>query len=321
MSKDAAARLQRLLTVIPLFADRTEVSREEVERRTGVDVETLLEDLEAVTVREDEPAGFTSSIEATVEPERLSIRTNQFLRPMRLNVPELCALELGLAMLAASSPADEQRVIGRARERGRALIGRMPAGKDEEGLWHAVAPTGSDSEHLSSLREAWRARRKARVAYRRGGEEDAQERVVHVYGLIPLNGTWYIAAHDESGAGVRFFRLDRVEGVTVLSENYEIPEKLSVEALMSNGKPFHAARADTLTVRYSPRVARWIAEREKVPLAADGSLTLEHPLADVDWAVRHVLQYGPDAEVLSPEPVRAAIRERLERSLDGGVAS
>ena len=72
------------------------------------------------------------------------------------------------------------------------------------------------------------------------------------------------------------------------------------------------ADAGTLRVRYSPKVARWIAEREGKPIDADGSLTLEHPLADTDWAVRHVLQYGPDAEVLEPAAVREEIVRRLE---------
>ena len=32
---------------------------------------------------------------------------------------------------------------------------------------------------------------------------------------------------------------------------------------------------------------------------------------DVEWGVRHVLQYGPDAEVLSPAVVRAELGRRL----------
>jgi predicted DNA-binding transcriptional regulator YafY len=48
-------------------------------------------------------------------------------------------------------------------------------------------------------------------------------------------------------------------------------------------------------------------------MAADGSLVLDHPLADQDWAVRHVLQYGPEAEVLEPAEVRQAVVARLER--------
>jgi predicted DNA-binding transcriptional regulator YafY len=70
-----------------------------------------------------------------------------------------------------------------------------------------------------------------------------------------------------------------------------------------------------MKVKYSPRIARWIAEREGVSPDPDGSLTLEHPLADADWGLRHVLQYGPDAEVLEPLDLRAEIVRRL-----GGMA-
>jgi predicted DNA-binding transcriptional regulator YafY len=85
-----------------------------------------------------------------------------------------------------------------------------------------------------------------------------------------------------------------------------------VEQLVRDGKAFQSSAATTLRLRYSPRIARWIAEREGKPLADDGSLTLEHPLADRDWAVRHVLQYGPEVTVLEPVDVRQAVVERLE---------
>ena len=38
---------------------------------------------------------------------------------------------------------------------------------------------------------------------------------------------------------------------------------------------------------------------------------MDHPLADPDWAVRHVLQYGPDVEVLEPASIRGAVVDRI----------
>ncbi|MDO8501626.1 MAG: WYL domain-containing protein [Gemmatimonadaceae bacterium] len=67
-----------------------------------------------------------------------------------------------------------------------------------------------------------------------------------------------------------------------------------------------------MKVRYSAKVARWIAEREGMQPDADGSLTIEHPLADAEWGVRHVLQYGPDAEVLEPQSLREDVIRRLD---------
>ena len=53
-------------------------------------------------------------------------------------------------------------------------------------------------------------------------------------------------------------------------------------------------------------------EREGKQLSEDGSLTMEHPVADTDWAVRHLLQYGPEVDVLEPEEIRAELQRRLQ---------
>jgi predicted DNA-binding transcriptional regulator YafY len=37
----------------------------------------------------------------------------------------------------------------------------------------------------------------------------------------------------------------------------------------------------------------------------DGSVVGMYPLGDVEWAVRYVLQYGKEAEVVGPEEVKS----------------
>jgi predicted DNA-binding transcriptional regulator YafY len=84
--------------------------------------------------------------------------------------------------------------------------------------------------------------------------------------------------------------------------------------VQERGRAFASDTTQRMTVRYSPRIARWVAEREGATLAEDGSLTLEHPVADESWAIRHVLQYGPDAELVGPR----GLRESLAAKLMGG---
>ena len=312
MTVDASERLRRLLAVFPLFAGQEEIGVDDLKRRSGVDVETFLQDLAALTARDHAPGGFVESVAGGVEHGRVVLRTSHFLRPLRLTVPETCALELGLAMLAASSPPDEQPAITRARARVRKAIVQTPAmstGGAEQ--WQAAAPS-ADPETLQPLRAALRTRHKVRVAYARSAGDEPSDRIVRPYALVPSHGTWYLIAFCERSDNIRFFRLDRMSEVVLLPESYEVPDAAPVQELMRNGKPFHAPAARTLTVRYSSRIARWIAEREKMELAPDGSLTVEHPLADEEWAIRHVLQYGPDAEILEPEEMRARIVARLE---------
>jgi proteasome accessory factor C len=213
MSVDATERLRRLLSVFPLFAEHSEISLAELERSSGVDVATLLDDLAAITERGDEPGGFISSVSASVGHSSVEIRTDHFLRPLRLSVAELCALELGLARLAATSAPDEQPAIARARVRVREAIVTMPADQRNEEMWRGVSPTLPDGEVVAKVRTALRDRRKLRMSYRKGAATEATERTVRGYGLIPANDTWYLVAHCESSDGIRFFRLDRVEDV------------------------------------------------------------------------------------------------------------
>ena len=149
-----------------------------------------------------------------------------------------------------------------------------------------------------------------RIAYQKADAREPSLRTLCPHALVHASGMWYLVARcDESG--LRFFRMDRVHRVEVLDERFEPSEGAGAE--LPAGPMFRAEGAGSVTIRYSPAISRWIAERAGKNVEADGSLTLEHPCADTDWAVRHVLQYGPDAEVLEPEEVRVAVRERLER--------
>ena len=66
-----------------------------------------------------------------------------------------------------------------------------------------------------------------------------------------------------------------------------------------------------LTVKYSPSMARWIAEREDAQMLDDGAAVIKYPLLDDDWAIRHTLQYANEAELISPARTEARLRECL----------
>ena len=97
----------------------------------------------------------------------------------------------------------------------------------------------------------------------------------------------------------------------LLQSTFKLPKEFSLDSVLRDGRVFMAKGTETVRIRYSAKIARWIAERERKKVDADGSLTLEHPLADPSWAIRHVLQYGRDAEILAPASLRRAMRERL----------
>ena len=308
----ASAQLRRILHLIPRLADGEPHSLETVSRLTGLDRAVILKDIESISERFEVPGGFIEGLQIYIEADDISIVPNHFLRPMRLTRSELLALELGLTMLRGERPSEEHGAIDGALTRLRQAVAKLPREEIADDFRVASLSPAGDLEHLRRLREAFRRRRKVRLAYRKADADQPSHRVVCPYGIVFASGMWYAVAQCESSDGIRIFRLDRVEQVELLDARFDSPRGFSVEEVVREGKAFQAPGAGTLRVRYSPRIARWIAEREGKSLAEDGSLTLEHPLADRDWAVRHVLQYGPDVTVLEPDEVRRAVVQRLE---------
>ena len=310
MTDTAAAQLRRVLHIIPELADDEEHAIDDVAARLGIDRRTLLRDLRSISERFDDPGGFVEGVSIFIEQDGVSVHANHFLRPMRLALAELGALELGLAMLRAERPPEEQRAIDGARARLRQVITALPADVVAEEL-RVAGSEPTDVALLAEVRRGIRERRKLRLAYQKPDAGEADERVVRPYAVVHASGAWYLVGHCERSEGVRVFRLDRIRDGRATDEAFDMPADFEVDGIVRDGRVFHADRADRLVIRYSERIARWIAERERRDVSADGSLTIEHPMADTDWAVRHVLQYGPDAEVLEPAEVRDAVRDRL----------
>ena len=312
MSDNAAAQLRRVLAIIPMLARGKPVPFEVIARHVGGDTDTLLADLFSLSERFNEPGGFVESVTISIETGQVGVTSDHFLRPMRLTMAELCALDLGLAMLRSERPPEEHRAIDRARERLRKVITTLPSNDAHQGLRAAeVGATGS-MEHLAKLRRSIEGKRKAKIAYTGSDGRGTAERVIRPYALVAARGAWYVVAYCERSRGLRVFRLDRILAVDATAEGFTLPDGFSLDAVISEGRVFSGEAEDKLVVRYSPRVARWIAEREGKRVADDGCVVVEYPMADLRWAVRHVLQYGPDAEVLSPPRVRDEIRRRLQ---------
>jgi proteasome accessory factor C len=309
----AADQLRRILNLIPAIADGEPHRISELTWDTGIDQKLLLDDLQSLTERFEVPGGFVDGLQIFVDTTTISMVPNHFLRPMRLTRSELCALELGLTILHHERPIDERSSVWSARFTLERVIAKLPDEEIATDLRYGSLAATGDLEHLRQLREAFRQRRRVRLRYRKAADEEATTRIICPYGIVFASGMWYAVAHCDKADEVRIFRLDRIESVEPLDVKFQPPKNDVIDSLIKEGKAFQSSTPGTLRVRYSPRIARWIAEREGKALDADGSLTMEHPLADVDWAVRHLLQYGTEVDVLEPEEIRVQLQQRLQR--------
>ena len=304
----AQDQLARILHIIPRAASGEGASYDALAEELGVDRETVIDDLISVQSREYyHPTTTGAELQVAMEGDRVSVySTGALRRPVRLDLREAAALHLGLRLLAAER--DDPSLLDRVAALGRQVAWSVP---DELDDVVAGAPGACDSLR-AALVDCARTRRACAIRYLKRGAREPDRREVDPYLVAYARGKWYAVAWDHGRDEPRVFRVDRVLDVTP-GEAFEPRDGFDPDGYLDRelGIVYRADDELEVTVRYSPRVARWLTERGEGEVQDDGSVLVTHTVADPDWIVRHVLQYGPDAEVVAPEEVRGWVREAV----------
>jgi predicted DNA-binding transcriptional regulator YafY len=349
----ADAQLERILSILPAAARPDGATFDELARALDVPVTTVLADIERVTSRAYyHPAGSADTCSVAVLGDRVHVHAPQeFNRPTRLTVREALALSLGLRALAAEADAGRGAAIVAFAERleselaspaaapaataapTQAATERSPepdagasprqhaaaAGDaagveyDREAEVELLLDLGADDAR-GDLARAIELRHRCTLLYVKPGEPAPSRRRVEPHLLVFHQGAWYIIAHDIDRAAQRVFRLDRIIEVRLDDDTFDPPGAVDAGAFFRDGVgPLASDVEDEVVVRYSPRIARWIAERTRSAIEDDGSVRVRHRVADARWIVRHVLQYGGDAVLEGSAAYRALVAATARR--------
>ena len=333
----ASAQLERILFILPAAARAGGAGLDELAAALQTDAATVLRDIEHVTAREYyHPAGAVDKFSVMIDRNSVRVHAPQeFRRPVRLNAREALALGLGLRTLAADAEPMRRREIielatrleaelcapdietvhdmrevapARARELSTDISWHEDAMLEttvpDDVEFEDYALAFDDDGFRGVVVDAIELSRQCTIWYLKPGDVAPAYRTIAPYRLVHAEGKWYVAAFDTDREALRFFRMDRV--LDAVLEDDPAPDLPTVElaAFLVNGAPYMAGDDIEVTVRYSPHVARWIAERTASYAEDDGSVVIRHRVADPRWIVRHVLQYGGEAVVDEPAAAR-----------------
>lgn len=311
----AEEQLERVLYILPAGACEGGASLAELAATLGVRQDRVLGDLEEVTSRAYyHPAGGADDLQILIERDRVSVWTaGEFRRPVRLSSEEALALGVGLRVLAAEqNPVRREELLELARRLERQLAACSPQALLPR---YAVEEGDAAGEGIGAfLAAAARERRRCRIRYLKPGAAEPAEFGLCPYAILISSGKTYVVGHCEEEGAVRVFRLDRVLEAVPREETFEVPPDFNPAGYISDGgRVYRADREIEAVVRYTPGVARWVVEKGPVERCEDGRVVVRYRVADPRWLVRHVLRYGPEAEVLEPEEIRALVAESAMR--------
>ena len=164
-------------------------------------------------------------------------------------------------------------------------------------------------------------RRRLVIHYASASSGHTLDRAVDPCRVLNFRGNWYLVAWDERRRAVRDFALHRIRKVTITGEPSAPAAGFDLKKYMADA--FHlekGGRPANVAIRFAPRQARWIRERRwhrsaRVQERLDGGCVLRMRVAVTSELVRWVLQYGPEAEVLAPKPLKREVASRLSQAL------
>jgi proteasome accessory factor C len=306
-------QLKRMLQLVPFLVHNQGLHIQDVADRFGITRSELEGDL-LILICSGLPQGYPDELlDIQWEDDHVFITQSLELnRPVRFTVEEACALLTGLETLNGLPGVAE----GSALE---SVTLKLMAAAGEEGL-RAAALSGPevspvDTAALEMIRGAVAAGEQLHLVYLSAQTDTLSERDVDPLRLYSMDNTWYFEAYCHSAAGLRNFRLDRIEQ---LKPN---GKPVSAPVLPDGGFPaklFTPNDDDTLvTVQLTARGAGLADDyyAERTVALPDGGLVAEIRFGSTSWLPMFVAQHGGAARILEPAVLADASREWIEAAL------
>jgi predicted DNA-binding transcriptional regulator YafY len=312
----------RLLTILELLQAHTSLSGAALARRLEVEPRSVRR---YITMLQD----MGMPIEAVRGPGGgYQLRPGFKLPPLLFSEEEATAIVLGLLshpwLQVGHSPVAVEGALAkvlrvlpvRARERLSAMSANLVLSPHEQ-------EGRPDAKLLLDLSEAIQLRRRVALDYRSHLGE-ATHRTVEPYGLAGWWNQWYMVAYCCLRQGYRLFRLDRVQSIEMLAENFTRSESFDTQAYVREHLAKQSARWSIKVVFQVPLQS----VRQKIPTGygtltetPDGVLfeTSHGDLADV---ARFLAARNLPFVVLDPPELRAELlrlAEWLSRSAAGSI--
>ncbi|MBT2522064.1 YafY family protein [Arthrobacter sp. ISL-28] len=306
-------QLKRMLQLVPFLVHNQGLHIQDVADQFGITRKELENDL-LILICSGLPQGYPDELlDIQWEDDHVFITQSLELnRPVRFTVDEACALLTGLETLNGLPELAE----GSALE---SVTLKLMAAAGEEGL-RAGALSGPEvgpdnTVNLEMIRSAISSGSQLHLVYLSAQKDSLSERDVDPLRLYSMDNTWYFEAYCHSAAGLRNFRLDRIEDLKPNGKPVSSPVK------PDGGFPaklFTPNDDDTLvTVQLTGRgvglADDYYAERTAV--LPDGGLVAEIRFGSTSWLPMFVAQHGGAVRILEPAVLAEASRDWIDAAL------
>lgn len=178
-------------------------------------------------------------------------------------------------------------------------------------------PSGLDQRMLLPIQQAIVARRVLKLTYRARARDDDTVREIEPLGVTYHSGAWYLVAWCRLRKDFRYFKIERMRALEVLTERFAPRPDFSLREHLRAWRD----AAERIVVRlWFSAEAMERAKREshaeiKTELATHDGFEVTMETFSLEWLARWVLSFGADAEALAPAKLRALVESEAKALL------
>ncbi len=250
------------------------------------------------------------------EKGRRGISEGYFLPPISFSLPEAMTIFLASRLLLSYSNAYNPS-ISYTFNKLNSVIPEPLRGQIRKTIeWMQIQK--KDQQFLFALEmlsRAWTSRHKVRIKYWTLGEKAITERIVEPYFIQPaaLEHANYLIAYCHKANCVRTFKIERIKGIEILAEQYEVPQNFDANEYLGTAWGISVyGKVEEVILKFSPDLARIAQETMWHPSQAtqmqlDGSAIVTMKLPVTVQFETFVLGWGGKVEVLQPAKLRKRI--------------
>ncbi len=309
----------RLHSIIRLLETRRGLTLDELAEECDVDRRTIHRDLNAV-----EQAGYALTTEWNNGKKVYRFLTkSRNLPPITFTLPQLMSLYLLRSLGAHLAGTPFQAEIDELFKSIHSVLPDRHAAHLERiarvslPLSHGARDYSPSAGFVGDLQKALLQQYRIRLKYAKKGKNEVDDYEVDPYTLVFYKGGIYLLGNAHNRAGMRLFALERIRGVEITRQRFEIPDSYQPEAHFSSAFGLVSDSPMKVRVRFSTEIAHAVKDRiwmpgQKVSTDGSGRVVVEFEASGLMELVSWILSYGIYAEVLEPAELRKEVRRQVK---------
>ena len=318
MPESSAARLERLLQLIPWLAANPFVTISQAAAHFGVSAAQIHADLRDVCdIDVRGPLGFEHIAirywhsDDTVDPDAPIIVDDALGldRPFRMGADQAALLLYALETLSLLLPGDRPD-LDSTMAKIRAAYRELPQGDRGSVLRRRAANDGL----AQTLQSACERGARVRITYLSAADDMPKSRVIQPVEMVENAGQTEYHAWCEEAKGWRTFLLERMQTAEIVDDSGETSRPVHTSAPSGNG----FIGGQLITVALTPAGQYLLEDLPNVKIvdaAASADTVTATFNATTEWTVRWALQNADLVRVQSPEEIRSRVTELAHEAL------